>query len=111
MSGTISTISTISTETAQVETIPFSTVTELDLVLVQVAAHGWRVCDARRHEDDPHRLLGFVEERSGEFEVMQLGGGFHWSTFATMRDALAYLTRTSAAMSEDRMAGELSWIA
>jgi hypothetical protein len=79
--------------------------------LQQVAWHGWRACDSRVRADDPHRLLGFIEERdSGVFEVMQLGRGFHWFTFSSLGEASEYLLRTARDATAERMAGELSWI-
>jgi hypothetical protein len=79
--------------------------------LQQVAWHGWRACDSRVRADDPHRLLGFIEERdSGVFEVMQLGRGFHWFTFSSLEEASVYLLQTAQNATAERMAGELSWV-
>ena len=83
---------------------------QFDADVHQVASFGWRVCDARIPENDPRRLLGFVEERDGRFEVMQIGNGFRWSTFATMREALTHMLSTAPETTKERMDGELSWI-
>jgi hypothetical protein len=78
--------------------------------LQQVTWHGWRARDTRVPEHDPRSLLGFIEERDGAFEVMQLGLGFHWLTFSSLEEASAYLLRTAQDATAERMAGELSWI-
>jgi len=58
--------------------------------LTQVAGHGWLV---RRDPDvvDPGRVLACVEERDHDFEVMEVGGGFRWTTYTMLREAVAHL--------------------
>jgi len=37
-----------------------------------------------------------VEERDHDFEVMEVGGGFRWTTHTSLREAVAHLARESA---------------
>ena len=78
-----------------------------DLGLDQVTAHGWRVTDDRLPPRDPFRVLGFIEYRADLFEVMQIGGGFEWHTFATLQDALAHIVSTATELAQQRI-GALS---
>ncbi|GAB3039402.1 hypothetical protein GCM10027052_19440 [Parafrigoribacterium mesophilum] len=56
----------------------------------------WRICDTRfSQHDDARALIGFVEEKDGVFEVMQMGRGFEWFTYATLEDAIAHFVRVS----------------
>lgn len=66
-----------------------------DMSITQVAGHGWLV---RRDPDvvDPGRVLACVEERDHDFEVMEVGGGFRWTTHTTLREAVAHLARGNA---------------
>ena len=80
------------------------------VVLEQVALQGWRACDDRLPPEHPRRLLGFVEQRDGIFEVMQLGTGFVWSTFESLEEAMRHVVRSAPALIEERLAGELNWI-
>lgn len=62
--------------------------------ITQVATHGWLI----RHEPRAGRFSGLiacVEERDSRFELMEIGGGFHWTTFTTFRDALTHLAAQS----------------
>jgi hypothetical protein len=75
----------------------------------QLSADIWRVSDNRVSENDPRRLLGFVELKGDEFEAMRVGRGFSWSRFGTLEEAAAHL----AADSSDAPAPEehvLSWM-
>jgi hypothetical protein len=61
-----------------------------DVRLCQVASHGWLVRTAE-HPESAGNVLGCVEEHHGRFELMELGDGFRWSTFDTLRAAVAHL--------------------
>ncbi|WP_168625809.1 MULTISPECIES: hypothetical protein [unclassified Cryobacterium] len=56
----------------------------------------WRVSDLRFSENDPRRLLGFVELKGEEFEAMSLGRRFSWSRFGTLEEAAAHLAADSS---------------
>ena len=58
--------------------------------ITQVSAYGWLV----RREPRVGKfdgLLGVVEQRNEIFEVMEIGGGFRWTTFTALRDVVTYL--------------------
>jgi len=59
--------------------------------ITQVFAYGWVVRREPR-VGNFGGLLGCVEQRNESFEVMEIGGGFRWSTFAALRDVVTYLT-------------------
>jgi len=52
--------------------------------ITQASAYGWLVRREPQVEDF-RGLLGFVEHRNKSFEVMEIGGGFHWTTFTALR--------------------------
>ena len=79
------------------------------LVLEAAAPGSWRVCDGRVAAGNG-RFLGFVEERDGAFEVMQVANDFIWSTVPSMRDALDHIVATSPSMLLGRANGELAWL-
>ena len=81
-----------------------------DVQLTVVTAHGWRVSDGRLPLGDPLRLLAFVEERRGVFEVMQLGADFHWHEFESLEEALAFVIETCPRVAQERLSGELAWL-
>lgn len=63
-----------------------------EFVLVQaLSGWQWRVCDGRRAEDDPCRLLGFIEERNDRFEVMHPEAGLHWVSLPTLAQAVDHI--------------------
>ena len=58
--------------------------------IAQVSAYGWLV----RREPRVGKfdgLIGVVEQRNESFEVMEIGGGFRWTTFTALRDVVTYL--------------------
>jgi|GEM_PF-3693553 len=61
-----------------------------DIRLCQVASHGWLVRTADCAEG-AGTVLGCIEEHLDGFELMELGGGFRWSTFGTLSEAVAQL--------------------
>ncbi len=63
---------------------------EHHLTLTQVAAHGWLVRE-EPGSGAAGRLLACVEERGHDFEVMEVGGGFRWTTFPTLGEAVEHL--------------------
>lgn len=80
-----------------------------DVVLEAVAEHGWRACDRRMPPGHPHRVLGFIEHRGDQYEVMQLGEGFNWVTFPSLREAAGYLARPTPEWTESRRDGGTDW--
>ena len=50
------------------------------------SGHGWivRVAEA----DHCGRIVGCIDQLDDTVELMKLDGGFHWSSFATLQDAL-----------------------
>lgn len=79
------------------------------LVLDPAASGSWRVCDGRIPAGNG-RFLAFVEERDGQFEVMQISEDFVWSTFPSMRAALDHIVATSPTVLVGRPNGELAWL-
>ena len=65
------------------------------LWLVQTSERGWLI-EAIEHPAQSRGLLGCIEQHDGGFELMELGGGFAWSTFPTMLCVLEYMSRPSA---------------
>jgi hypothetical protein len=61
-----------------------------DIRLCQVASHGWLVRTAD-HAEGAGAVLGCIEQHLDGFELMELGGGFRWSTFGTLSEAVAQL--------------------
>lgn len=58
--------------------------------LCQVASDGWLVRTAD-HSEGAGTVLGCIEEHLDGFELMELGGGFRWSTFGTLNEAVVQL--------------------
>ncbi|MES2092932.1 MAG: hypothetical protein V4531_03850 [Actinomycetota bacterium] len=69
---------------------------EHHLSLTQVAAHGWLVRE-EPGSGAAGRLLACVEERGPDFEVMEVGGGFRWTTFPTLEKAVEHLIPNESA--------------
>jgi hypothetical protein len=65
------------------------------LLLEHVSGVVWRVCDSRHPAGSDGRFLGFVEERDGLFEVMQIAETFIWTSFESMRAALDHVVATN----------------
>ncbi|WP_158252418.1 hypothetical protein [Cryobacterium sp. Y57] len=58
--------------------------------ITQVSAYGWLV----RREPRVGKfdgILGCVEQRNESFEVMEIGGGFRWTTFTALLDVVTHL--------------------
>lgn len=66
------------------------------LTLEHVSGRAWRVCDSRYPAGAAERFLGFIEERNGLFEVMQITETFIWTSFDTMRGALDHIVATNS---------------
>jgi hypothetical protein len=60
------------------------------LSITQVAAYGWLVRREPR-VGNFDGLLGCVEQRNESFEVMEIGGGFRWTTFTALLDVVTHL--------------------
>ena len=52
--------------------------------IAQVSAYGWLVRREPR-VGNSDGLLGFVEQRNESSEVIEIGGGFRWTTFTALR--------------------------
>ena len=44
----------------------------MELEVVALTGHEWRVCDGRINEGDARRILGYIEQRGGQYEVLAL---------------------------------------
>jgi hypothetical protein len=54
---------------------------------LEVAAdYGWIVRAA--HGDNFGHVVGCIDQLRDSVELLRLDGGFHWSTFSTLHDAL-----------------------
>ena len=53
--------------------------------ITQASAYGWLVRREPRVGSFAG-LLGCVEQRNESFEVMEIGGGFRWTTFTALRE-------------------------
>jgi hypothetical protein len=80
------------------------------LVLEPVSPYSWRVCDSRVPEGTAGRMVAFVDERAGQFEVMQIADKFVWETFETMDAALQHISASQAEIDQVRAEGDLSWV-
>jgi hypothetical protein len=80
------------------------------LILEPVSPHSWRVCDSRIPEGTAGRMVAFVDERAGQFEVMQIADKFVWETFETMDSALEHVSASQAEIDQVRADGDLSWV-
>lgn len=80
---------------------PVDAPTLADIVVQPLSPTQWRVCDRRVPDRDARSLLGFIEKKSERYEVMQLGHGFEWFYFNSLRAATAHFaagaTRTAVA--------------
>ncbi|RFA06719.1 hypothetical protein B7R21_18850 [Subtercola boreus] len=65
------------------------------LILEHASGRAWRVCDSRVPVGSQDRCVGFVEERDGLYEVMQVTETFIWTTLGSMRAALDHLVATA----------------
>ncbi len=74
---------------------------EHGLRLDEVATHGWLVRQVSSQEAFSG-LVGCIEEHHGDFEVMQIGGGFHWTTFHTLLAAVMHLTAVPPRANDER---------
>ncbi|MET4705852.1 hypothetical protein ABIB54_003358 [Frigoribacterium sp. UYMn621] len=66
--------------------------TRADLLVEALSQSQWRVIDRRIPETDACSLLGFIEEKTQQFEVMQLRHGFQFFTFASLDEARSHFT-------------------
>ncbi|MFM9921325.1 hypothetical protein [Lacisediminihabitans sp. H27-G8] len=80
------------------------------LILELVSPHSWRVCDSRVPEGTPGRMVAFVDERAGQYEVMQIADNFVWTTFETMDSAIQHVSASQAKIDHVRADGNLSWV-
>ncbi|MFP7834884.1 hypothetical protein [Marisediminicola sp. LYQ134] len=74
----------------------------------QVALGGWRVSDSLLRDDDPRHLLGYIEIRDDQFEVMVVGADFTWALFPTMPGAIEHLLTVGRREAVTRAASGLS---
>jgi hypothetical protein len=55
-------------------------------------------------------MVAFVDERAGQYEVMQIADKFVWTTFDTMGSALQHVSDSQASIDHVRADGNLSWV-
>lgn len=67
--------------------LPPDAPTRADIVVQPLSASQWRVCDRRLPDHDARSLLGFIEMKGGQYEVMELVHGFQWFYFGSLRAA------------------------
>lgn len=58
--------------------------------VTQVATHGWLIRNEPR-VGNYSGLIGCIEQRDRTFELMEIGAGFHWTTFTTFLAAVTHL--------------------
>jgi hypothetical protein len=63
-----------------------------DILVRPLSASQWRVIDRRVPETDACSLLGFIEEKNQQFEVMKLRHGFQFFTFPSLAEALNHFS-------------------
>ncbi|MET4782885.1 hypothetical protein [Glaciihabitans sp. UYNi722] len=80
------------------------------LILEPVSPHSWRVCDSRIPEGTARRMVAFVDERAGQYDVMQIADKFVWTTFETMDSAIQHISASQAEIDHVRADGNLSWV-
>lgn len=63
-----------------------------DLELQPISVTEWRVRDVRFGDDDPRKLVGFIEQNDGGFGAMLLDDGHpsSWVSYPAMEDALLH---------------------
>jgi len=62
----------------------------------QVAEHGW-IVRSDVQPDSIANVLGCIEQRDEGFELMVVGGDFHWLTFTTLDEAVSHLRERARA--------------
>jgi hypothetical protein len=58
-----------------------------------LSASQWRVCDTRWSEHDARSLLGFIEKRAENFDVIQVYSGLKRLSFGSLAEATRYFAR------------------
>lgn len=81
-----------------------------DLILVQVSLAAWRVYTTEFTRENPRRLIGCIDRRGDLFELMELGDGFRWHTFASLHETLEHAALRAHDLAARRQLGELSWL-
>lgn len=56
----------------------------------QVAERGW-IVRSESGPDSVANVLGCIEQRDDGFELMVVGGDFHWLTFSSLHGAVEHL--------------------
>ena len=60
----------------------------------QVAERGW-IVRSDVQPDSIANVLGCIEQRDEGFELMVVGGDFHWLTFDSLDEAVSHLRQRS----------------
>ncbi len=71
------------------------------LQLERSTGYGWLVRLA--HHDRQGAVIGCIDQLEQGVELMLLDGGFRWSTFASLREALENLMRTLPQPGDERI--------
>ena len=66
--------------------------------VLAISATQWRVSDPTLSQNDARSLLGFIERKGTQFEVMKLSRGFEWFTCDSLAEATALLARPQAGL-------------
>ncbi len=70
-----------------------------ELEVVALTDHEWRVCDGRVDEGDARRILGYIAEECGRFEVLALNPApVPCGTFDGLEQSLQALVRASGGL-------------
>ncbi len=67
-----------------------------ELEVVALTDHEWRVCDGRVDEGDARRILGYIAEECGQYEVLALKPApVVCGTFGCLEQSLEALVRAT----------------
>lgn len=80
------------------------------IALTMVSPGAWQVRDTRERPGVEGHLLGFIQERHGVFELMQLADQFRWSSFVNIKLAIDFVVETNATVVQARHTGDLGWV-
>lgn len=64
-----------------------------DLQVSRISETEWRIADVRLSDQSPSKVLGFIQERAGSFEVLSLEAPDHDISFQEWTTALGFFAR------------------
>jgi hypothetical protein len=62
------------------------------LEIMELSDNEWRICDAAMDENDATRVLGFLEQRAGYFELTSMNRPHRRERFGSFDSAIAAMT-------------------